>query len=104
MNVASEKNCLVLSFNVKPFVKEAIADWQAKLHAVLSAYPGFLSLEMLAPSGPDNKWMFVQRFQKPDQVSRWRLSNEYKDLKTLLIPFLRNENVQDIEEQETGGI
>jgi len=103
MTPTPEKNCLSLSISVKPIAKDLFADWQARLNGAIARYPGFLSLEILAPKRSDNIWIFVQRFQQGSHVVQWQTSGEYQDLKNQLIPFLTTGKISDITEKVTAG-
>lgn len=88
---------------IRPDAKVRFADWQAKLNGVISAFPGFVSLEILSPIEPDQpEWVIVQRFQDADSVSNWRTSPERKSLLEELKKFLMSSVIVDLESDSTS--
>lgn len=68
---------------------DEFADWQAKLNAAIAAFPGFISLEILSPTGDSQPaWVIVQRFNNSEKLSAWRSSQERLELAKELKKFL----------------
>jgi uncharacterized protein len=70
-----------LKAKIRPQVSDAFVDWQAKFHAEIAAYPGFVSLEIISPVGSlQNEWVIVQRFLDAERAASWRESTKYQNL------------------------
>src|ERR1700722_8065293 len=92
-------NIIINRLNITPDAKEFFIDWQAKLQEIIAKCPGFLSLEILAPSEEQSSWTVIQRFSDPATANAWKQSQQQKDL----FNELRSINKQDIEEILTDG-
>ncbi len=94
---------LTTKVRVEPHFQNAFADWQAKLNAVIAAFPGFVSLEILSPRDPSQlDWEIIQRFYNNEQVLAWRTSREYKNLIDELRTLLKDEGESAVQESELG--
>lgn len=99
-----EATILSIKIRVRPDLKNAFADWQAKLNTVIAAFPGFVSLEILSPSQPDSiEWVVIQRFYSPECVKSWQASKEYKELIDELKVLLGNEGADSIQEEQKAA-
>lgn len=92
---------------ILPSVKDPFAEWQAKIHATIATFPGFVSLEIIS-SGDPSEWVIVQRFYSSQSVLAWRESRKRKELMDELKKFVVNEDeIQDIETEANkleGGV
>lgn len=95
-----ETNILTLRINVSPNENKAFVDWQGRFNSIISAFPGFVSLEIISQNknNPDS-WIFIQRFQDSNNASSWKISQEYVGLIQELRSFMPNVQVQI---QESG--
>lgn len=71
-------------------------DWQTTLNKKVVAFPGFVSLEILSPTGSVADWLTVQRFYSVEQAKVWRQSQEYQ----ALLEELKGYVSEPIEETE----
>lgn len=60
------------------------AQWQGALNAAVAAFPGFVSLEIIAPSPQLDNWHIIQRFENNETATAWSNSQQYKDLQESL--------------------
>lgn len=94
-----EDTVFVLGVYVKAEYRVDFASWQAKLNAAIAAYPGFVSLEMISPSGTNQPiWMIVQRFNSPENLAAWRSSQALELLRAELKDLLTAESGSEIKE------
>lgn len=64
---------------IRPETLADFSHWQARLNAIITEFPGFISLEILA--GNDRlTWNIVQRFNTNDNISSWRHSTQHREL------------------------
>lgn len=85
---------------IRPECKNAFGDWQAKIHATVSTFPGFASLEISSPFDASQlTWMIVQRFHDSKSASDWQQSQERKALLDDVKEFLdtKPDSFQDFE-------
>lgn len=90
MPLPSESVTIITNkFRIRDDSTSEFADWQAKLNAIIAAFPGFVSLEILSPSDSSvGEWSIVQRFHDPENTSAWQNSPERKALLDELRNFL----------------
>lgn len=100
MTTSLEPMTLVsLKIRVNSNAKAKLADWHAQLNHAITAFPGFVSLEVLvSPEGQYTNWTIVQRFCSPADASAWRDSNECQELMEELKKLLAGETPQTIQE------
>lgn len=90
-----EDACIFTKLRIRPESKSAFTDWQARFHAAIAAFPGFVSLEILSLEKPEIcAWNLVERFANSDKITAWRLSETrlklIDELKPLLIDDAKN--------------
>lgn len=56
--------------------KAHFLEWQAKMHATVALFPGFLSLEISISKEHPNEWIIIQRFVDSDSRLSWQSSKE----------------------------
>ncbi len=78
--IPERTNILTTKVRVDSKYKLAFANWQAKLNALIAAFPGFVSLEILSPQEPSLEWIIVQRFYNVEKASEWQTSKEKQEL------------------------
>lgn len=88
-----ESNIIVTHISIKPEAKELFVDWQSRLQNAIANFPGFLSLEILAPNEERSFWIIVQRFADSSSANDWKDSKLRKDL------FQDLDFMQEIEER-----
>ncbi|HEV8051754.1 MAG TPA: antibiotic biosynthesis monooxygenase [Parachlamydiaceae bacterium] len=71
---------ITLKIEVKSEKLPSFANWQARMNAMITAQPGFISLEFLSPPEKNQDWMIVQRFADLQKSSIWRKSSIYQGL------------------------
>lgn len=103
---AQKPNIHTLQVTVSPEAKDAFIDWQAKLNAVIAAFPGFISLEILSQPDAANTWCIVQRFNDAEKASAWHSSQACADLLTeirnLSVNHEINEKISTDSSIQTG--
>lgn len=77
---SDKANIIITRIRVQPHAKEAFIDWQSKLQALIANFPGFLSLEFIAPCKEQPLWTFIQRFSDFSKAQNWKYSEERKNL------------------------
>lgn len=81
MSQVLEEMCVVTHIQLKEGSENSFADWQAKLHAVIVGFPGFLSMEILSPTDTlKPSWVIVQRFCSAQEADAWRVSSMHTEL------------------------
>lgn len=72
---------LKTTVRVRHGLKSLFADWQGKLNAKVAGFKGFISLEILSPTGDaSNDYVVINRFDSQDNLLAWRESKEYQAL------------------------
>ncbi len=88
-----------LRVNISPESKIAFVNWQAKLNAVITGFPGFISLEFLSSPDQQEAWTVVQRFYDAEKVSSWRASKQHMELMDELRSLVADNDIKET----TGG-
>lgn len=103
MSPVYEATCIITKVHIGAEEKIAFADWQAKFHEAIVAFPGFISLEILSPKGlsPD-EWGLVERFADAAQLEDWRHSKQRQHLFDELNSFLKDQGQDAIREVPWG--
>lgn len=85
---------------INPEAHLKFIDWQAKLNALITAFPGFVSLEIsILETAPFN-WLIVQRFDSADHLFMWRKAEDYTQLMTELKKLLTSDGLNHFHEIE----
>jgi len=84
-------NILILSTAILPTKNKQFVEWQGKFNKEIARWPGFISLEILAPNeATGQRWVVVQRFRKASIASHWSSSDIYqnllKELESIVVP------------------
>lgn len=97
MPTSTEKaNIATVQVRILPEHKPAFIDWQAKLNALIASFPGFVSLEILSPTGSGkDAWVIVQRFYDERCAQAWSQSPEYLDLSETLKSFTDDHRLEE---------
>lgn len=74
------QNIFISRIRISPSQVELFSEWQAKLQKAIAEAPGFISLEILAPSSIQPLWVFIQRFSSPSFAEAWKQSGQRKKL------------------------
>lgn len=103
MTLLDEARVITLQVIIPPDGMAAFINWQASFNVKLAAFPGFVSLEILAPGdkGPPN-WCIVQRFINSVQAEAWLQSSELKALKEELKSLAVNRQFQEFISPESS--
>jgi uncharacterized protein len=105
MPLTLEKTRIITKIRIRPECQTAFVDWQANFHAAIATFPGFVSLEILSPSEPEQPdWLIVQRFSTEENFFAWHESKERSILFEELKPFLPINDVDAIREIEVGPL
>lgn len=99
MTTSFEKTTIIQRIRIRPESKLAFIDWQAKLNAVITAFSGFVSLEILSPSEMTQfNWVIIQRFYNAEDVAVWRKSKERQQLMDKLKDFVAAD-IQEVKSE-----
>jgi hypothetical protein len=78
---AQEASGMVVSTRVKPGREGEYRAWQHKIDAEATRFPGFLGNEVFPPvPGLQGEWVVLVRFDSPENLQRWLLSDVRKRL------------------------
>lgn len=81
-------------------------EWQAKLHAAIALFTGFISLEFLSSNPATNEWLIVQRFDCSQNMLCWRQSEERKallsELEQIAGPHKLQESSSNMDQVKAG--
>lgn len=89
-------NITTIRVSVSPEYQNAFVDWQAKLNAKIASFSGFVSLEILSPTGTgQDHWIIVYRFSDADSAINWSQSKNYQDLRDELKAFAENHTFEE---------
>lgn len=100
-----EKTCLLTKLRIRPEAKNEFAEWQSELNSQIAAFPGFLSLEILAPnSSNDGTWAINQRFVSVQDITAWLASDIRKKMMATLKPLLLNSTPNAFVEEISDGL
>lgn len=80
---------------IRPDSKQAFVDWQGKFNAKIIAFPGFVSLEFVAPSSKHTEWRIVQRFSNADEADMWQKSPVRQEIFEELKNFTVNKSIEE---------
>lgn len=96
---------------IHPECVDDFVDWQAKLNAAIAEQQGFVSLEILSPSMPEqSEWLLVERFYSPVHLTCWQESSSRQNLMKQLEHYLKGDpktSKQEITSNPnhlTGGV
>lgn len=93
-------NLVTTRVAIPPESQELFVDWQSKLNDLIANFPGFLSLEILAPDdSAGGTWTFVQRFTDASSAAAWNAAPRRQQLFEELRSIAKNRAVEDV----TGG-
>lgn len=63
--------------HVKPGHYEAYRDWASRVHAIEKTFPGYLKVDIQAPSVDErNTWMTILHFDTEEHLDNWLKSKE----------------------------
>jgi uncharacterized protein len=93
---------ITLKVEIKSDDKNEFVDWQADVNTKISNARGFVSLEFSSPFEEQKSWLIVQCFTDPETSSAWRNSNVYKDLIEKLKALAINQEVKEVESNESS--
>ena len=80
---------LVTNTWVAPGHNEEFAAWQARMSQLVSAFPGFVSGEVIPPAPPAQvDWVIVQRFDSQVNLGSWLSSPERAEMLQRIRPVL----------------
>lgn len=83
------KNTLVQTVEVPLERQVEFREWQTRLNGAVATFPGFVSLEIVAPPSDHNLWSIVQRFLDETACLHWKESKAYTDLVASLRSFAK---------------
>ncbi|MBZ6077606.1 antibiotic biosynthesis monooxygenase [Microvirga sp. WGZ8] len=63
------------------------AAWQSRFTRAISAFEGFVSIELIPVRADSAEWQIIQRFVSPTLLDRWRMSSEKAKLFSDLAAF-----------------
>jgi hypothetical protein len=93
---------LTTKISMRPESTAPFADWQAQLHAAITSFPGFISLEIsLVHEETYYLGNIVQRFSNSNTLSDWLKSDKYQELLRILKEKLADEALGGIREVES---
>ncbi|WP_228840652.1 antibiotic biosynthesis monooxygenase [Candidatus Protochlamydia phocaeensis] len=90
---------LLLNMHVHPQALAEFTAWLAKLNTLITASPGFISLEVLSPKEKGELWTVVQRFCDAESLSVWRSSKDYEELIAAVRELLADERLDAVQEK-----
>lgn len=100
---ASLKNMTVrmIKIRIPPHILLEFIAWQTKLNTFITAFPGFVSLEISsALENGQTTWTIVQRFYDASSLTAWRTSQAYTQLLAEAKKILIDNNSEALQEQE----
>lgn len=82
-------NIITIRVKVKCGSIPLFIDWQSKLNALITTFPGFLSLEIISERlAKQDFWVIIERFLDEDSALSWQNSDQkkelFKDLESLI--------------------
>lgn len=97
MPYEADRPSTVITLRVQPRAEsmQTFLDWQMKFNATIIAFPGFVSLEFLAPTPSQNSWSIIQRFSSALLAEQWLKSLERQDLMQQLKALAVNNSVHE---------
>ena len=67
---------MVITTRVKPGKEKEFREWEDRINAAASRFPGFEGVEVFPPvKGVQDEWVVVVRFDSPEHLEQWRLSD-----------------------------
>lgn len=90
----SEPAALIATARVRAGKEDAFSAWQARHDSVISAFPGYLSSDMVPPSGgrPGEPWTIILNFESEAQLKTWQESAERGQVLGELVPLVEGGN------------
>src|SRR6202022_3511478 len=88
---------------IKPTCIDDFVDWQADFNSKICHIPGFTSLEFLLLSKQQKRWSIVKCFYYLESFTAWHCTKEYQQLIDKLKTLVLNENVIEVEGDESSG-
>ncbi len=99
---AQNPTILTLRIELNPQCKSDFAEWQAHFNSKVVNFPGFVSLEFLAPGEQQQKWLVVQRFSSMSDALLWQDSTESHGLMDDLKKYSVNNGIHETMTQESA--
>lgn len=90
----STATVITLEIDVPHTSQEKFAQWQGELNATVASFPGFISLEIIAPSTQLANWHIVQRFENATLATAWSHSPQYQGLQKSLSKLTTSKQIK----------
>jgi antibiotic biosynthesis monooxygenase (ABM) superfamily enzyme len=74
-------------------------EWQAELNAVITNFPGFISLAFVSSDQKQNEWVITQRFISSESSQSWLKSTQYQTLIKKLKTFSHSQPLETSSEE-----
>lgn len=97
-STAPAASAITTKLRLRTDKNRAFAVWQAAFTRVVSGFPGFLSVEIIAAFPGASEWRIVQRFHTPQQLAVWRNAPERGRLVAEVAPLLDPDSSASDEE------
>jgi antibiotic biosynthesis monooxygenase (ABM) superfamily enzyme len=91
---------ITLTLEPRPELHKSFVDWQGRFNASIISFPGFISLEFLAPWKTTSKWTVIQRFGGTDVAEKWLRSPIRRDLIQELKTLVKGNRLEEIAGEE----
>lgn len=93
----------MIRVKLQPGQEGSFATWQASLHQQITPFPGFISLEILAPAPQDEGiWHIIPRFESAALAEQWQNSSIYAELFKTLQTFAVVEKPEEGDKKAQG--
>ena len=67
---------IVITTRVKAGKEKEFREWEDRINAAASRFPGFEGVEVFPPvAGVQDEWIVVVRFDSPEHLEQWRVSD-----------------------------
>ena len=95
---------LIASAKLRSGQDHAFAAWQARHNAALHQFPGFISSDVIPPTGPDsNEWTIVLNFRSEEELAAWQRSSERGKLLSEIAPLLEGGSLGEVAQLDRPG-
>jgi antibiotic biosynthesis monooxygenase (ABM) superfamily enzyme len=93
----SSERQVILTVRVLDGSMTEFIEWQTKFNTSISAFPGFISLEILSSAKDlESIWTMTQRFSNSGNLLKWQESKEHQSLMQELENLLGSNAIQEI--------
>ncbi|APW62412.1 antibiotic biosynthesis monooxygenase [Paludisphaera borealis] len=92
---------MIATARIRPGAEDAFAAWKGRYDAVVAAFPGFNSSDVLPPGEHDDTWTILLNFDSKEHVTAWQQSGERAAILAELTPLTIGGGLGEVMQTES---